>query len=112
MATLRESLGHEPVALSFGTSGLRGLVSDMTDLECYINTAGFLRFLEASEGLQKSAVVCLAGDLRDSTPRILQAVAQAVADGGYAVEYAGLIPTPALAEPQGLFRQIEAALRA
>ena len=33
--------------LKFGTSGLRALVSEMTDLECTINTRGFVLFLEA-----------------------------------------------------------------
>ena len=30
--------GQQPTALRFGTSGLRGLVTDITDLEAYINT--------------------------------------------------------------------------
>ena len=34
---LKEALTYSPVELAFGTSGLRGLVTDMTDLECYIN---------------------------------------------------------------------------
>jgi phosphomannomutase len=36
--------GKQPTTLAFGTSGLRGLVTDITDLEAYINTKGFLRF--------------------------------------------------------------------
>ncbi len=39
--------GKNPTALAFGTSGLRGLVSDITDLEAYINTRGFLDYLGA-----------------------------------------------------------------
>jgi phosphomannomutase len=91
MATLRDSLTYEPAELAFGTSGLRALVTDMTDLECYINTLGFLRFVG------ETGTVYLAGDLRDSTPRILRAAAQAIADAGSSVEYLGLIPTPAIA---------------
>lgn len=97
MPTLLESLTYKPSELSFGTSGLRGLVTSMTDLECYINTRGFLRFLEADQQLAQGSEVCLAGDLRDSTPRILQAVHQAITDSGYKTVYCGLIPTPALA---------------
>jgi phosphomannomutase len=41
--------------------------------------------------------VALAGDLRPSTPRILGAVARAVADGGHAPRYCGTIPAPAVA---------------
>lgn len=94
---LIESLTYEPVELGFGTSGLRGLVADMTDLECYINAAGFLRFLVNEGELKPGSKVYVAGDLRDSTPRILAAVAAAVTDGGYEFVNCGLIPTPALA---------------
>jgi phosphomannomutase len=68
----------------------------MTDLECYINTAGFLDFV-ASQGVATGTTILVAGDLRDSTPRITNAVIQAIRDKGFAVEYHGLIPTPAIA---------------
>jgi phosphomannomutase len=97
MANLRESLKSEPVELGFGTSGLRALVSAMTDLECYINAAGFLKYLADAGQIKPRDTVYLAGDLRDSTPRIMRAVAQAVCDGGYRLEYDGFVPTPALA---------------
>lgn len=97
MTTLRDSLNYMPVELGFGTSGLRGLVRDMTDLECYINTLGFIRFLRSSEGLQAGAMVYISGDLRDSTPRILRSVAKACSDAALHVVYTGLVPTPALA---------------
>lgn len=93
---LRDLLTYQPVELGFGTSGLRGLVTDMTDLECYINAAGFLRFLAQADGLREGTIY-LAGDLRHSTPRILRAVHKAIADAGFATEYCGLTPTPALA---------------
>jgi len=83
--------GKTPRALSFGTSGLRGLVSDITDLEAYINTRGFLDTLGVGEGR-----VVLAGDLRPSTDRILRAVRCAIEDAGLSVDYLGKIPTPAL----------------
>jgi phosphomannomutase len=95
--TLKESLEYDPVELLFGTSGLRGLVHDMTDLECYINTAGFIRFLEKNKQLKLNSTVSIAGDLRHSTPEILRAVATAIKDYGYQVNYCGYIPTPALA---------------
>jgi phosphomannomutase len=97
MAGLREKLSYEPVELAFGTSGLRGLVTDMTDLECYINSLGFLRFVEGLPGEPGKEPVYLAGDLRQSTPRILGAVAAAIHASGRRVEYLGLIPTPAIA---------------
>ncbi len=42
MTTFR---GRAPAALAFGTSGLRGLVTDITDVEAYINTRGFLDYV-------------------------------------------------------------------
>lgn len=83
--------GKNPMALAFGTSGLRGLVTDITDLEAYINTRGFLAFVGARDG-----VVALAGDLRPSTDRIMMAVARAIEDAGCSVDFLGKIPTPAL----------------
>jgi phosphomannomutase len=97
MATLLETLENRPTELKFGTSGLRALVTDMTDLECYINTVGFLAFLQQDEGLEDGSTVYLAGDLRDSTPRIMRAVHQAIADAGFQTINCGLIPTPAVA---------------
>lgn len=97
MPRLRETLQYKPEELSFGTSGLRGLVTDMTDLECYINTAGFLRFLQRNDDLQPGAKVYVGGDLRTSTPRIMATVHKAVIDAGYQTINAGLLPTPALA---------------
>lgn len=98
-------LASAPVALQFGTSGLRGLVRDMTDLEVYINTRGFLRFLRERGLIAPGQVVALAEDLRDtdpstglsSSPRIARAVACAVRDAGCVVLHCGRIPTPALA---------------
>ncbi|HSW81142.1 MAG TPA: phosphomannomutase [Candidatus Saccharimonas sp.] len=97
MTALRTRLAYQPVELTFGTSGLRGLVTDMTDLECYINTVGFLHFLVQVDGLEPGDAVYLAGDLRHSTPRILKAVHKAIVDCGFQTSYYGLIPTPAIA---------------
>jgi phosphomannomutase len=97
MTKLRNTLNYDPVELGFGTSGLRGLVTDMTDLECYINALGFLTFLKESQNQEIGQTIYLAGDLRDSTPRILRAVAQAIADSGFVIEYCGLVPTPTVA---------------
>jgi phosphomannomutase len=97
MSTLREALSYQPEELAFGTSGLRGLLTAMTDLECYLNTAGFIQFLQKSQSLQPGHKVFLAGDLRSSTPRILRAVHKAVIDAGLTSVNCGFIPTPAVA---------------
>ena len=86
--------------LRFGTSGLRGLVAEMTDMECYINTRGFIRYLRSLSqqegGIEQAAKVFMAGDFRKSTTRIMRAVAQAIADEGCMVGNCGFIPTQAL----------------
>ncbi len=89
-------LDHAPVALTFGTSGLRGLVKDITDIEAYVNVKGAIRYLLASGDIRPGARVVLAGDLRPSTDRIMRACAKAIEDAGCEVENAGKIPTPAL----------------
>src|ERR687891_2282353 len=89
-------LQYEPVSLGFGTSGLRGLVKDITDLEAYINVKAALRYLFSIGDIRASSTVVIAGDLRPSTDRIMRACAQAIIDCGCQVENAGKIPTPAL----------------
>jgi phosphomannomutase len=89
-------LEYTPVPLSFGTSGLRGLVRDLTDLEAYVNVKGAIHYLLEIGDIAFGSPVLLAGDLRPSTDRILRACVQAITDTGSSVEYAGRIPTPAL----------------
>jgi phosphomannomutase len=89
-------LNYTPVSLAFGTSGLRGLVKDITDLEAYINVKAALRYFVSSGDMRAGNGVVIAGDLRPSTDRIMRACAQAIIDSGCAVENAGKIPTPAL----------------
>jgi len=47
--------GRQPEELAFGTSGLRGLVTDITDLEAYINTRGFWNTPWRSATLRREA---------------------------------------------------------
>ncbi len=84
--------GRQVPELRFGTSGLRGLVQDITDLEAFVNVVGFLRYAGVGPGDR----VALSGDLRPSTPRILAAVAEAVRDLGAHPVFCGFLPTPAL----------------
>jgi phosphomannomutase len=89
-------LEYAPVPLAFGTSGLRGLVTDITDLEAYINIKAALRYLLRIGDIHGASTVVLGGDLRPSTDRIMRACAQAIIDSGCQLENAGKIPTPAL----------------
>ncbi len=106
VTTLRQSLSYEPVELAFGTSGLRGLVKDITNLEAYVNVRGFLSWLLGRGELEKGGRVYAAGDLRPSTSsivaeegfrgEILQAACRAVEDSGLVFVNLGKVPTPAL----------------
>ena len=99
--SLPDFRGHHPRHLAFGTSGLRGLVADITDLEAYINTRGFLDYLFEIKDVSKGEIIYVAGDLRPSTDSphrsIMAAVARAIAEAGLKVVSLGKIPTPALA---------------
>jgi phosphomannomutase len=81
--------------LKFGTSGVRGLVTDMTDRECYSYTRAFVQYVKFTSG-SKPGAVAVAGDLRSSTPRIMAAVAAGVRDEGLDADMQGLVATPAL----------------
>ena len=80
-----------PVAPKFGTSGLRGLVSELTDELCGRYTDAFLRAVGPCGALYISR------DLRPSSQRIAAAVAAAAQAAGVAAVDAGELPTPALA---------------
>ncbi|BCX88753.1 phosphomannomutase [Methylomarinovum tepidoasis] len=99
--TLRDILDHAPKRLRFGTSGVRGKVEELTDVEVYCLTRGILEYFQTRgrltcPGHEGEVAIPLAGDLRPSTERILQAVAKGIADAGLAVDHCGRIPTPAL----------------
>lgn len=110
--SLKGNLKYAPVELSFGTSGLRGLVKDITNLEAYINTLGFLTYALSINDIKKNDEIYIAGDLRISTDRrvaeaggkgeILQAVGRAIQDFSARKNLnlktvnLGKIPTPAL----------------
>jgi phosphomannomutase len=70
----------------------------MTDFVCYVYTKGFLQYLESTGELKKGRTeVAIAGDLRPSTDRIMQAVRRGAADMGYTPVNCGKIPSPAVA---------------
>jgi len=103
---MAELNGEENVSISelmdqsgvkFGTSGARGLATDMTDRICYAYTRAFLQFLESIGDVKPGSNVAIAGDFRPSSPRIMNAVALAVIDVGCEPVNCGFIPTPAVA---------------
>lgn len=107
--TLEASLDHVPVELAFGTSGRRGRVLDLTQLEVYLTVRGELDFLltlpRAEGGIRGGDDFLVAADLRPSSTRrtpegqgeLAQVILRAVADAGLKPVFLGAIPTPALA---------------
>jgi len=104
---LLSQLTYIPQELKFGTSGRRGLVADLTQLEIYINVTGELRYLQTLDkvngGIQAGDAFYVATDLRPSSTTFVgkrgalaQAVLKAVADAGMVPVFLGDIPTPAL----------------
>ncbi len=108
--TLRSCLAYQPHELQFGTSGRRGDVIHLTQLEIYINTLAELEYLQSLPrnrgGIIRGEEFYFAYDLRPSSTRyvaeqggrgeICQAVEQAVRDAGMRPVNLGMIPTPAL----------------
>jgi phosphomannomutase len=83
--------------VSFGTSGVRGLVVDMTDKVCFAYVSAFLQYLQQQGVVDKATAIGIAGDLRVSTPRIMNAVAAACVNMGFVPVNTGHIPSPAIA---------------
>jgi phosphomannomutase len=108
---LRSILNYEPRVLEFGTSGRRGKVVDLTQLEVYINALAELKYLQslspAQGGIVQGEEFFFARDLRPSSDsfvpeeegrgEIAQAVVAAIRDTGMRPVNLGQIPTPALA---------------
>lgn len=80
--------------VAFGTSGARGLVSQMNDQVCAAYTLAFLQGLALARPGQK---IALGMDLRPSSPAIARACAAGIRQAGCEVEFCGVLPTPALA---------------
>ena len=79
------------MAPKFGTSGLRGLVSELTDALCADYTRAFLGL----DGVGRDLLI--GSDLRPSSGRIAAAVTQTAVGMGARVRDCGPLPTPALA---------------
>jgi phosphomannomutase len=109
--SLRASLQYEPQELKFGTSGRRGRVADIAQLEVYLNALAELEYLQslprAEGGIVRGEEFFLAYDLRPSSTslvpemggrgEIAQAVVAAIEAAGMRAVNLGRIPTPALA---------------
>jgi phosphomannomutase len=109
--SLRSRLKYEPQVLGFGTSGRRGKVVDLTQLEIYLNALAELQYLQSlpltEGGIRRGEDFYFACDLRPSSSEfvaqeegrgeIAQAIVRAITDAGMQAVNLGRIPTPALA---------------
>ena len=100
MTTLQSALAYQPQELKFGTSGRRGEVIHLTDLEIFINVTAELAYLQsippASGGVMRGDDFFLALDLRPSSQQLFTAVERACVYMGMHPVNMGYIPTPAL----------------
>lgn len=79
------------MAPKFGTSGVRGLVTELTDDVVASYTKAFLSECQVGDA------VYVGWDLRESSPTIAEIVMQSIQDMGKTVVSCGVLPTPALA---------------
>lgn len=78
-------------SVSFGTSGVRALVSELDSKTCYAFTTAFLK------SIGSTSKIVIGHDLRPSSPAITAHVYQACNDNNVEVIYVGAAPTPAIA---------------
>lgn len=84
-------------SLKFGTSGLRGLVTELPDEVCKAYTLAFLTHMQKAKGVASGSPLLIGYDLRSSSPRMAAACMSAAQAFGMHVENCGPLPTPALA---------------
>ena len=85
-------------SLKFGTSGLRGLVSELIGLPTYAYVRAFCAMLQDDRASLGRGEVLIGRDLRSSSSLIAAQCAQAIADAGLKPVDCGAVPTPALAQ--------------
>lgn len=83
--------------MKFGTSGLRGLVTDLVGPNSARYATAFGRYLLETRQASLGAKVFVAGDLRPSTPQIMTTCMAALERVGLTPINCGFISTPALA---------------
>jgi phosphomannomutase len=83
--------------LKFGTSGLRGLASELIGPPSARYAAAFLAYLRQGGQLAPGDEVLIGQDLRASSPAIAKAVVGAIGAAGYQPLDCGTLATPALA---------------
>lgn len=85
------------MSLKFGTSGLRGLATDLLDGAAGRYAVAFIRHLVERGSIAEGDVVFIGQDLRDSSPAIARQCIAALQQAGMKPVTCGALPTPALA---------------
>jgi phosphomannomutase len=98
--TLRSQLAYEPRELTFGTSGRRALIRDLTPVEICINVSAEIAYLQSlmpdQGGIIPGDDFYFARDLRPSSEGIAAVVQQCIREAAMNPVNLGTIPTPAL----------------
>ncbi|MCJ8236811.1 phosphomannomutase [Peteryoungia algae] len=85
------------MSVKFGTSGLRGLSTDLVGSVSALYATAFARHMLASGRLQSGSPVVIGRDFRPSSPEIASTIMAALKRAGLEPIDCGTIPTPALA---------------
>ncbi|HSE65310.1 MAG TPA: phosphoglucosamine mutase, partial [Thermoanaerobaculia bacterium] len=80
----------------FGTDGLRGRAGEFPLDPVSLRTVG--REVGADARREGRGIAVVGGDTRESTPRMAGELASGLAEAGCRVAFAGVVPTPAVAE--------------
>jgi phosphomannomutase len=83
--------------VKFGTSGLRGLATDLLVGAVETHARAFARYLRSGQVDCPRGDILVASDLRDSSPAIKQQVMDALCAEGFGAVDCGTVPTPVLA---------------
>ncbi len=85
------------MAAKFGTSGLRGLATELSGEVSVLYTRAFLQHLKQMKAVFLGDEVFVAQDFRASSPALFENVCDGIAAEGMAVRMFGEVPTQALA---------------
>lgn len=83
-------------SLKFGTSGLRGLATELNGLPAYTYSMAFVKMLADKDSLHSGDKVFVGQDLRPSSAEIAAFTIGAIEDAGFEPVDCGVLPTPAL----------------
>ena len=83
-------------SLKFGTSGLRGLATELNGPPAYAYSLAFARMLRDRQAIGEGEEIYVGRDLRSSSPDIARLCHAAIADAGLVPVDCGALPTPAL----------------